>query len=240
MLSKSKVKKIGAAVDSLFQRVKDYVLGYKTDRKITVGVIPEMYKKAVSSGGGTPNDRTLNTIDAIVTGYLSAQKEKTKALIVRDVVSAHSESERSGTDFHEVLGSKLAETWDKTASDLTRIIDSETQSSKAMGLAEAVTRMAANSGVDDPTVYFVVVRDKVRCKECTRLHLLPDETTPRVWKMSEVGAGFHKKGEDKPCMSGLHPHCRCSLTYLPPGWGFRSGLLHYVGPNHDEVREQRG
>lgn len=78
------------------------------------------------------------------------------------------------------------------------------------------------------------------CSECKKLHLLPDEQTPRVWKMSEVGAGYHKKGDPAPKVGGLHPHDRCTIQTLPPGYGFEGGRITYIGKDHDEFAKQRG
>ena len=71
--------------------------------------------------------------------------------------------------------------------------------------------------------------------------MLPDGVTPRVWKLSEVGAGYHKKGDLNPKIAGLHPHCRCCLTSLLNGFGFNSsGMVTYIGKGHDEFAKQRG
>lgn len=78
------------------------------------------------------------------------------------------------------------------------------------------------------------------CNECTRLHMLPDGNTPKVWKMSELSMGWHKRGDDKPSCNGEHPFCRCSITQLPPGWGFKNGFISFIGLEHDEWKSQRG
>jgi len=92
-----------------------------------------------------------------------------------------------------------------------------------VGILEGIVKTNAVAGVEDPTVFFVVVRDGVLCGECKRLHMLEDGVTPRVWKLSEVGHGYHKKGEQFPKVGGLHPHCRCVLSTLLPGYGFNEG-----------------
>jgi hypothetical protein len=78
------------------------------------------------------------------------------------------------------------------------------------------------------------------CDECRTIHMLPDGVTPRVWLSSEVETGYHKKGTDRPSWSLLHPHCRCALTTLIPGFGFTTeGLVTWIGEKHDEVAFQR-
>jgi hypothetical protein len=101
-----------------------------------------------------------------------------------------------------------------------------------------ISRVAAGIGDNDPTVFFVVVKDDKTCNECTRLHLNPDGT-PRVLKFSELKQGYHKRGEDNPSAFGLHPHCRCTLTYLSKGFGFKAGRVAYIREGHDEYAKQR-
>ena len=86
----------------------------------------------------------------------------------------------------------------------------------------------------------MTVRDQHRCDECTRLHMMPDGVTPKVWKLSDVGSGYHKKGQSQPKVGGLHPHCRCMLTHLLSGYGFdASGRVTYIAAGHDEYENQR-
>jgi hypothetical protein len=106
---------------------------------------------------------------------------------------------------------------------------------------DAITKINAASGVSDPIVFFVVVRDQTLCPECKRLHLMPDKTTPKVYKLSEVGAGYHTKGDSDPKMGGLHPNCRCCLVTLMPGYGFDSaGMVTYKSPGWSEYDHQHG
>ncbi len=84
------------------------------------------------------------------------------------------------------------------------------------------------------------VRDGVLCEECIRLHLMPDKITPRLWYLSEVDHGYHQHGDDRPSISGEHPNCRCVLTTLVPGFGFRSGEIIWVKAGHQEIDVQRG
>jgi len=77
------------------------------------------------------------------------------------------------------------------------------------------------------------------CNECKKLHLMDDMTTPRVWKLSDLGHGYHKRGEESPKVNGLHPACRCTLTMLTPGFGFSDqGKIKWVKLEHDEHAAQ--
>ena len=77
------------------------------------------------------------------------------------------------------------------------------------------------------------------CNECKRVHLMPDGITPKVFKLSEVSAQYHKKGENIPSYAGLHPHCRCSLVMLPQNYGFKKGKISYMTDGYDEYKTQR-
>jgi hypothetical protein len=106
---------------------------------------------------------------------------------------------------------------------------------------DGVVGANAAVGVEDPVVFFVIVRDGNVCKECIRLHMMPDGTTPRLWYLSEVGHGYHKKGEETPKIGGLHPHCRCVMTTLMPGFGFNEGgFVKYISKDYNAIQEQRG
>jgi hypothetical protein len=109
-----------------------------------------------------------------------------------------------------------------------------------MGTAMQISKVGAANGEEDPTVFFIVTIDDVTGSEEFVLHLLPDRKTPRVWKLSEIGNEYHKKGDSNPKFAGLHPNCRCKLTYLAKGYGFNAdGKVTYIGKDHDEFAIQR-
>jgi hypothetical protein len=78
------------------------------------------------------------------------------------------------------------------------------------------------------------------CNECLRLHMMPDGVTPLTWKLSQLSMNYHKRGENNPSVSGEHPGCRCSIAYLPEGWGFKNGYVSFISLDHDEYKSQRG
>jgi hypothetical protein len=249
MLPKRSATRIRAAVDQLFERAKQRLLGIVPKRIVIRPyvnedlTIPGLYSSAVMDDGGKPNPVTKDRIVSIAESYLDALRERTKAQVVRDVDAVLRDVRASGkdTDVATVLGGRLADTWAKLSSDVERIAATEAQHGRSMGALEGISRINTLRGIDDPVVYFVVVNDQHLCSECKRLHLMPDGATPRVWRMSEVGHGYHKKGESNPKIAGLHPHCRCSLATLLPGWGFGStGAVEYKGSDHNELARQRG
>jgi hypothetical protein len=138
----------------------------------------------------------------------------------------------------EKLRTHLDDVMKEMGTHVEAIVDTEASNARNVSLMDGIVRINAVRGIDDPVVYFVVVRDNVTCPECIKLHLLEDKRTPRVWKLSEVGQGYHKRGDDHPKIGGLHPHCRCTMVTLLPGFGFKGGRrpgLHRAGPRR--VRE---
>lgn len=256
-LPKAAIKRIHGAVDKLFDRLKSVFVGTKLDVDNPKGIdrsvairyrhelsLPGVYEYAVKDEGVEPSRDTLEAVKSVAESYIDAQRERTKALVVRDVQRALNEADTAGvdTDVKTVLGGTLAQTFDKVTSEVNRIIDTETQHTRNLGNLEAIEKINAASGVDDPTVFFVIVRDNHICSECLRLHQLHGtiDGPPRVWKLSELGHGYHKKGEESPKVGGLHPHCRCTMATLMPGYGFdASGRVAYIDPEHDEYERQR-
>jgi len=251
-LSPTALKLIDKAVDLLFERAKARLLGpgahkMYARKQLVLKLNPKdtltgLYRQASQFEGMDPKENVMKGLLRIAGSYLDATKEKTKAKVQHSVQSFLTDAIAQGikTDARTVLGGQLAELWGDVKKDVRRIVETETTVVRNTSIYDAIGRMSALDGVEDPTVFFVTVRDDVRCDECTRLHLLPDGTTPRVWKQSELGSGYHKKGDPNPKIAGLHPHCRCVLTVLMRGYGFDSGgMVTYKEPDWDEYKHQR-
>lgn len=74
-----------------------------------------------------------------------------------------------------------------------------------------------------------------------RLHVMEDGVTPRLWFLSEVSRGYHRKGDNVPSVHELHPHGRCIMTTILPGFGFdKEGRITYIDKEHDAIEHQRG
>jgi hypothetical protein len=209
-VKKQTISRIHAAIDNLFERIKARFLGVRlVDKTLTVTAdrpdltLAGLATAAAADDGAKISPKTIMGIVNIAGSYLDSARERAKAEVVHHVLAAQQE----GKPPAEVLSSKLTDVWGKVTSDVLRIADTETQRSRATGALEGITMLNLQAGINDPTVFFVVVRDGHRCGECTRLHLMADGLTPRVWKMSEVGTGYHKKGQPNPKVNGLHPHC---------------------------------
>lgn len=246
-------KAIGLAVDKLFDRVKARYLGPssiqgRSDKQIKIGYVPQLtlqglYETAAREEYTRPDPQSVQHLADMASGYLDLARDKAKLKAVHAVESCLRDADASGvkTDLETVLGGHLADVWASAATEVKKIVDTEATKARNLGTLEGITKVNAASGIEDPVVFFVTVRDSDRCEECTKIHLLPDEVTPRVWYLSEVQAGYHERGVDKPCLGGLHPSCRCSLVTLMPGYGFdKAGLVTYRGQGHNEMAAQRG
>src|SRR4029077_5307611 len=177
----------------------------------------------------------------IAGGYIDATREQTKAKVVKEVAAFLADAHQAGvkTDLATVLGGKLSDVMTTAVTSMRRIVDTEANQVKNISILDGIGRIFAAQGIEDPIVYFVSVNDSSRCTECTRLHTV-DGLMPRVWKLSEVGNGYHKRGEPNPKTGGLPPACRCTMASLMPGYGFISGRVAYIGQGHDELKKQRG
>lgn len=173
-------------------------------------------------------------------GYIESLKAKTRSNITERVDGIVKEAKGRGDKVSDAdIQSVIEDEMTRAKSHMKAIAESEATKVRNVGSAMEISRTAASVGDSDPSVFFVVVKDGVTCNECKRLHLNPDGT-PRVWKFSELKQGYHKRGEDNPSAFGLHPHCRCTLTYLSEGFGFdKQGKVTYIGKGHDEHAKQR-
>jgi len=247
-ISKTARKLIEKLVGNIFERAKVRLLGRKAakGKSLAFSFIPEFTLEGLftagskEEGASSVDEDLLNGLLSISESYLDAHKAKAQAQAVHAVQTFIQDSENKKVDVAVELNERLTTVLDKIGSDVKRLVETETTTFRNMGIDSGIQRISAMQGVSDPTVFFVVVRDNNVCSECVRLHLLPDGVTPRVWKRSEIGAGYHKKGDSNPKISGLHPNDRCVLSVLTPGFGFNSsGMVVWKNVNWNELAEQR-
>jgi hypothetical protein len=195
-------------------------------------------------GSKKPNEleeQTLKTMMRVSNGYLNALRDRSAAKIMHDVDSyVTTQSLKDAPVSVKKIDKIINKEMGKAGSHLKMIANSESNKAANTGTALQIAKLAENRGEKDPTVFFIVVKDDVTGPEEWILHLLPDRKTPRVWKLSELGAEYHKVGDPNPKLPGLHPNCRCKLTYLPQSWGFNEdGKVKFIGFDHDEFKSQR-
>lgn len=243
-------KQIVGIVEAMFDKLRERFLGAAGKRAggkqlvfhYQPYTLTSLFESASKQEGLTGRAEVLDSLVNIAGSYIDSQKEHAKGKIVQQVQAFLTDAEAKGVkvDPAVVLGGQLADTMAKVRQNVTRILETETTSVRNMAIHDAIGRIGATLGNDDPTVYFVVVRDNSCCDECLRLHLMPDGS-PRLWKLSQVKAGYHKKGEEFPSISGLHPNCRCIMSHLLRGFGFDSaGAVTYIGMDHDEHTKRQG
>jgi len=250
-LGKQAIGTIGRAVDEVFSRAAARLLGPAAQgidgKSLAFRFDPHtsltaLYNMASKHEGVDPREEILRSLLKIAGGYLNAHRERAKARVVQAVQAALVDAQSAGvkTNLETVLGGQLADLMRDIKSDIKTIVTTEAVNTTNTSIYDAIGRVGAVTGRNDPTVYFVCIHDTTLCDECKRLHLMDDKVTPRLWKMSELGSGYHTKGDSNPKVSGLHPHERCLLTHLMPGFGFDAfGHVTYVGQGHDELAAQR-
>jgi hypothetical protein len=179
----------------------------------------------------------LNSTD----GYIESLKNKTRSNVTEAIDGLARAAQLSKDKItKEAVQAIVKEEMQKAKTHMAAIVESEATKLRNLGTLMNISRIATGVGDNDPTVFFVVVKDGITCKECIRLHLMPDQTTPRLWKFSELKQGYHKRNENNPSAFGLHPHCRCTLVYLSKGFSFdESGKTEYHSENHDAYKAQR-
>lgn len=241
---------IGKVVEDVFDRIALQFLGdipkLKNKKLLVISGkknlgLANLFVQSMSNK--TPNEIEQDALKSLLDsahGYIESLKNKTRSNITESIDGLVKEAKAKGTELDEdAVQAVISEEMRKAKSHLKAIAESESTKLRNVGSMMDISRVASGIGDDDPTVFFIVVRDGKLCNECKRLHIGPNGA-PRVWKFSELKQGYHKRGEDNPSAFGLHPHCRCTLTYLSKGFGFdKNGKVTYKGQNHNEFDSQR-
>lgn len=204
--------------------------------------ITSLFLEALETNDPTQSEEdTLKVLLRVSQKYIDALKNRTQAKVINSVDSyvRNKNLKKEQVVMKEVRGLVTGEL-DKAKNHFKMIANTESNKAGNIGSALQISKMAKQFGEDDPTVFFSVIVDDVTGPEEFILHLLPDKKTPRVWKLSEIGSEYHKKGDSNPKFPGLHPNCRCKLVYLAPGWGFNEeGRIKSIGLDHNEFESQR-
>lgn len=247
-ISSSGKEAIGLAVDRMFDRLTYNLLGnipQLQKKSFMFGISPEhsLAKIFITTlGNKEPNQLQKDVLKSLLNssfGYIEGLKHRTSSNIMEAVDALAKESRANNTkvsvsQISEVLMTEM----EKAKNAIKTIAEAETTKTRNIGHTMEIATNAGSAGIVDPTVFFIVIKDRSLCNECRRLHLLSDGVTPRVWKMSDLSMGYHKRGEDHPSSCGEHPNCRCTLAHLYPGWGFKNGFIDYIAIGHDEYLKQ--
>jgi very-short-patch-repair endonuclease len=217
-LSSASKEQISRLVENLFDKTALRFLGN----------IPKLQQKRFTLIGFEPttglahifiqamNNKWLNHVeDDVLKGLLSGAlsyidilKNKTSNNILEKVEALAREAQISKEKISETEINKIIEEeLGKARSGLETIIASESTKGRNLGMAMDITRSAAAVGEKDPVVFFNVIRDQSTCESCVKVNLMEDGVTPRLFYMSELSAGYFKRGDKFPSLLGQHPHC---------------------------------
>jgi len=204
--------------------------------------ITSLFLQALSSRNPNKSEEdSLKVMLRVASGYIDALRDRTKSKIVNSV-DGYIKNQNNKKESIKIKDVKkiMEDEMVKAKHHLKIIAVNESNKAVNTGTALQISKVAESQGIEDPTVFFIVTVDDVTGPEEFVLHLLKDRKTPRVWKLSEIGSEYHKKGDSNPKLSGLHVNCRCKLTYLAPGFGFdESGLVKFKGLDYNEFENQR-
>lgn len=229
----SGVKKlISNTIDSLFNRVTQDILGVnpkEESKSISFRSLPKNSLAnlfAESLDNPFPNhveqDVLKNLLDT-TSNYLDSLKLKTQANVTNAIDAYVKDQQMKGQQVSELeVQQKLLEGLLKAKSGVKLITEAETTKVRNMGKMLNIVRMASDKGIKDPYCYFVVVKDDITCEVCKKTHLMPDGITPKVFKLSELSAGYYVKKSYKPSYCGCHPHCVTGNMLLHTDKGLKS------------------
>jgi|ERR1035437_431912 hypothetical protein len=247
-ISSSGKARIGQVVEDMFDNLAMQLLGdmprFKKRKMLVISSKPNLglsHLFVQSMRNKTPNAMEQDVLKSLLesaNGYIESLKNKTKSNVVERVDGLAREARIKGQTMDESeVQAVLNDEMGKARSHMQAVIESEATKLRNLGGMMEISRVATDLGDNDPTVFFIVVKDGTTCKECLRLHL-NEGGSPRLWKFSELKQGYHKRGEDQPSAFGLHPHCRCTLAYLSKGFHFKKGMLTYHSQDYDAYAAQ--
>jgi len=217
-LDKAHKKIINDVLGDLFDDLAFNVIGdlpqFKGKKNIFITGEQPLYTLAriflESHGGdvGEFEEKILhNNLDTALE-YINKLKANTQNRVVNRLDGfVKTKQMKNETVSPEEMAVILDEEMKSAESQINTITNSEATKSRNTGKALEILKVAEDQNDEDPDTMFILTKDSVTCKECIRLHLMPDMVTPRVWKLSQLSHDYHKKGENFPSINGLHPHC---------------------------------
>jgi hypothetical protein len=243
-MDKHQMNVIARLIEVLFERIKARFLRPNGPKQLRGNwnynnSLQGIYTQALKNHGLEYKDETYEKLSRIAEGYIDATKEKTKSQVLKNVEDFFVQQRITGGNTDKVLKKELEIVMNNAKDSIGKIISTELNSAKNVGTLEAIDELSASMGEKDPSVAFLGPNDSETCSECKRMYFLSDGTTPKVWRKSELNAGYHKKGNSKPSMLGAHPRCRHSLVLIPQGYGFVNGRIDFINLDHDEWEKQR-
>ena len=250
-LSSSGKQRIEQLVERIFDSMANRLVGYVPNKHKAITfatgkpftTLANLFLQSANKNLNESEKDMARGLMKTSVNFVSALREKTKSHVVDSVDSMIQSKQRKGelpteAEIKEVIKKEL----NKASSHLEMIVGTESTKIRNAGAVAEITAYGKALKVDDPYCFFLIVKDGKTCKHCLSNHLLSDGVTPRVFKLSEVKQGYLTKEERDDggvSVAGIHPHCRCSLVNLTPGFGFSGGKVTWIGVGHDEYKKQR-
>ncbi len=254
MIPSNFFKEIDLSIDEFYDHMLMVLTGPNNDKFKTNGKsilfsalshneqlsLPGLFYASAAQNGRAPltDNDMVSSLD-IASNYVDSLRSTTKARVRQELnVNVEKYKDLGSNDFREKIENVMEDVFGKLESDFNRIVAAESTKMKNVGASSSIERVARDQHDDNPNVAFLVVHDNKLCNECKRLHTIGG-VIPRVWRLSEMKQSYHKKGEDSPSVSGLHPHCRCQICFIPKGYTFdSSGTMVWKSPGFDVYLEQ--
>jgi hypothetical protein len=250
-ISTASKEQISKLVDDLFDKTALRLIGNipKLQKKKHILIGFEQNTNLANLFVQAMNNKYLNHIEQDVLkgilgdaySYIDILKNKTSNSILQQVEGLAREARISGEKIvQETLTGIITKELGKARSGLETIAASEATKTRNLGMAMDITRASSADGIKDPIVGFAVIRDNSTCESCIKVCLMPDGVTPRLFHMSELSAGYFKRGDTVPSILGQHPHCRCTIFTVPTDWGFdKKGHITFKSIGYNALEEQR-
>lgn len=140
----------------------------------------------------------------------------------------------------EALAESLAsELNTKLSKKVERIARTEMHGAKQRGIVQAIAnKVDIYQHSDGPDSKVSVVTEAGCCSDCSKLYSEADGT-PKIFKLSELLKNGTNADKQHTRTNGLHahwlpvvppshPHCFCTLRYVPPGYGWEGRRLVLV------------
>lgn len=176
-------------------------------------------------------------------GYVDGLKQKTNATIIDRLEGLSREAKLNrGKMSSEAINQVLSEELGKAREHMKLITEAESTKFRNIGTSVEIAKVSSSIGDEDPNIAFIPVRDGRTCIYCINNHLMEDKITPKVFRLSEVKQSFLSTAEKKAggvSMHGQHPGDRCTMVYISKDYGFKNGVISYIGPGHDEYAYQK-
>lgn len=245
-ISKQQVGLITELVTDLFSQYKARLLGrrfrgpmayFDVTSSDTDHSIEALYRftGAMTFGNSfEPNEDELKELSEIASNYIDAERLRTLNRILTGLRSAQSQAE---------VTKVVKDSIEKATTYIETVTVTESRTVQAFAEKTGIQRVAADLGVDDPNVAFLGRYDGKTCKYCrTMYHTADNLSVPKVYKMSQVRAGYFKPKEwdgQTPYFAPLHPHCRHVMTFIPPNFGFDDkGQIKFKDFGYDAHSDQ--